>query len=180
MDTAWLTVLLSNDRWLFIEYFWVLWSLSLFFFIHLMFMVPKCVLLPNLATPPVGFGQTRPPVLLQLIFYFFCTQENSSPSTSVLKLCPSFPFLPPFHALQLGVRTSSSACSTPLYPPPPPSHSAYHVVPSPRLASALPEMFSSASTCFYQVPILSTETVIGTSISVRSFPALWGSGGTYM
>lgn len=92
----------------------------MFFFIHLMFMVPKCVLLPNLATPPVGFGQTRPPVLLQLIFYFFCTQENSSPSTSVLKLCPSFPFSPTFHALQLGVRTSSSACSTPLYPPRPP------------------------------------------------------------
>lgn len=34
MDSNWLTVLLSNDRWLFIEYFWVLWSLSVFLYIY--------------------------------------------------------------------------------------------------------------------------------------------------
>lgn len=144
MDSNWLTVLLSDDRWLFIEYF-------------LGFVESVCVFYTSLCaccSPP---WPLLPAALFRhahrYFFKFFCTQENSSPFPSVLKWCALISlFTPPFHKLKLSIRTSSSVCS---------------VLSTCDITFSFPLRFVSASPeslavflCFIKCPY-STETVIG-------------------
>lgn len=148
MDSAWLTVLLSNDRWLFIEYF--LGFVESVFFIHLClwFQSVRC---------------SQPwPLLLSVLFRhahryfkFFCTQENSFPFPFILKWCVFLSLLHlPFtnvcsghgravHSLLDAVHTIHDIT---WFPPP-------HTHPPTPLRLSLAWKFSSVSV-FYQVPIL--------------------------
>lgn len=98
MDGIWLTVLLSNDRWLFIEYF-LGFVKSVCVFIHL------CLWFQSVCCSPPW------PLLLSALFRhahryyfkFFCTQENSFPFPFVLKWCVFISLLHlPFMSLSLG------------------------------------------------------------------------------
>ena len=69
-----------------------------------MFMVPKRSLLSTLATPPVSFVQTRPPVLLQVFLHSGKTPFHSHSYWSGVSVCQFYtppPPPPPFlHSLR--------------------------------------------------------------------------------
>lgn len=150
MDSIWLTVLLSNDRWLFIEYFWGFVE-SLCVFYTSMFMVPKRALLSTLATP-VSFVQTRPPVLLQVFLH--SGKLFSIPVCTDVVCLYFFLLQPPLCKLNFRTWTSSSQSAQ--------CCSSRHIIshfPSLRFVSAFPESLA-VFLCFIKCPY-STEMVIG-------------------
>lgn len=151
-------------------FFGVLWSPSVFFLY--LFMVPKRVLLSTLATPPVSFVQTRPPVLLQV---FLHSGKLLSISVCTEVVCPYFTFTPPLYKLGFRTLTSSSQSCSVLF--------IWYVIshfPSLRFVSDLPEIFlqcfcvlSSAHTLQRRLSVYSRRI----SLSVRSFPPHCELGG---
>lgn len=116
-----------------------------------MFMVPKRALLSTLATPPVSFLQTRPPVLLQ-VFLHSGNLLSIPVCTDVVCLYFTF-YTSPLQALVQDIDEQFLLCSL-LFKTFIKSH-----FPSLRFVSALPESLA-VFLCFIKCPY-STETVIG-------------------
>lgn len=100
MDSIWLTLLLSNDRWLFIEYF-LGFVESVCVFYTSMFLVPKRVLLPTLATPPCPLCSDTPTGTTSSFFALRKTPFHSHLYWSGVSLFHLYSPLP-FTGLSLG------------------------------------------------------------------------------
>lgn len=164
MDSTWWTVLLSNDRWLFIEYF-LGFVESVCVFYTSMFLVPKRALLSTLATPPVSFTPTG------TSSSFFALRKTPLHSPFVLKWCDLIClFFPPFTSLSLVHGTSSSQ----------PARCCFITFSFSPLRLSLAWKFSSVFCVLSSAHTLQRRLSVCSrriSLSVSSFPPLCESGG---
>ncbi len=144
MDSTWLTVLLSNDRWLFIEYFFGFCGVCLCFLYIYVYGSKACAALhlghsscPLCSDTPTGTSSS-----------FFALRKSPFHSRLYWSGVSLFNFATsPLQALVQDVDEQLSVCSLLFI------GCIISLLPSLRFVSALPESFSSVSV-FYQVPIL--------------------------
>lgn len=155
MDSTWLTVLLSNDRWLFIEYFFGFCGVFLCFYICLWFQSVCCSLpLPLLLSALFRNAHRYFKFKFSSLQFFLHSGKLLSIPVHTEVVCPNFIFTPLLYKFELRILMSSSLSCSALSTWPVVSH-----FPSLHFLTDLPE-FLAMFLCFIKCPY-STETVIG-------------------